>query len=145
MFSCNYKQSQLQQLKAFCLVVEYQGNLSAVAKKLNTSTATISRQISALEKDLGMTLFTSGQYNKLKPNEQAIIFVKKAKIALQNIDELYKGNFKISENIVIKQNIYNKLDIYKIIITDNIKVSRSFIVKKLKVMLIKITLGRFSK
>lgn len=105
MLDCNYKKSQIQQLKAFCLVVEYK-SLTEAAKKLNTSIANVSKQITALEIGLNKKFFTKGQSSKLTITAEGLDFYHKTKFALQVIDDVYNGKLELKVE-------KNKLDIWK--------------------------------
>ncbi len=53
----HYKNNRFQQLRGFCYTVQ-NGSMSKAAKKMKLSQGAVSLQIKALERDLGVSLFS---------------------------------------------------------------------------------------
>jgi DNA-binding transcriptional LysR family regulator len=73
-------------LKAFCAVVDT-GSLALAAGQVNLSISAISRIISQLEADLGVTLFDRGE-RRLMPTQAGREFHRRAREALPLFDDL---------------------------------------------------------
>lgn len=64
------------------------GNISAAARKLFVSHSTVSRAVSALEKELGCELVTRISNNTLGITQSGRILEQEAKIIIKTMDEL---------------------------------------------------------
>ena len=100
---------ELLQLKYFIDAAETQ-NFSETAKKFYVPPSAVSQCIKRLENELNTKLFTR-QANKIKLNENGILFAEKIKTALSLIDEAEKtiteqnGTKKINLSIYINRRI----------------------------------------
>ena len=78
---------ELEKLRIFLAVAET-GNISAAARKLFVSHSTVSRAVSALEKELGCELVTRISNNTLGITQSGRILEQEAKIIIKTMDEL---------------------------------------------------------
>ena len=92
------------QLRYFIDTAETQ-NFSQTAKKFYVPPSAISQSIKRLEKELGVNLFTR-QANKIKINENGILFAERIKNALSLIDEAKKSITDSSNTQKINLSIY---------------------------------------
>ncbi len=68
----NYRQDRLRQLRAFCFTAEA-GSISRAAERLDVTQPSVSLQVQALERDLGITLFERrGPRIRLTPDGEAL-------------------------------------------------------------------------
>ncbi len=82
----SYKQNRLKQLRAFCKTVETK-NISRAAEKLFLTQPTISLQIKALERELGIIVFERhGPQIRITPDGELLYEI--AKPLLEGIDNL---------------------------------------------------------
>ena len=81
-----YKHNRLKQMRAFCEVVR-SGNITLAAEKLFLSQPSVTLQIQAMERELGVTVFERrGPVLKLTPDGEAIYAL--AKPLVEGIDNL---------------------------------------------------------
>lgn len=78
---------ELEKLRIFLAVAET-GNISAAARKLFVSHSTVSRAVSALEKELECELVTRSTNNTLGITRSGRILEQEAKIIIKTMDEL---------------------------------------------------------
>lgn len=98
-----YKNNRFHQIKGFCLVVQ-EGNVSKAANKMGLTQGAISLQIKALERDLGVELFTRVK-NRISLSKEGEIFYESAIKYIQGVEELF-NNF--SKTITLNEvNIIN--------------------------------------
>ena len=74
----NYKKNKLDKIKAFCVTVECNDNITKAGIQLGIAKQSISDKIKSLEHDLGYNLFDRN-YNKLILNTKGKIYYKEAK------------------------------------------------------------------
>lgn len=93
-----YKKDRLSQLKGFCATVQSNCSITKAAEKLCLEQAAVSKQIQALERDLGIKLFDrETKYKRLILTEVGNKFYKEAIGIIQSMDSLYKGFAKDME------------------------------------------------
>ena len=93
-----YKKSRLTQLRGFCAVVQSNYSITEASEKIHVEPATLSRQVSALERDLGIQLFDRSEHKKIKPTQKSDLFYKEAIEYINGIDGLFKNfNEKLKE------------------------------------------------
>ena len=95
---------ELLQLRYFLDAATTQ-NFSETAKKFYVPPSAVSQSIKRLEKELGASLFTR-QINKIKLNENGILFAEKIKAALSLIDAAQKSISKTSDIKKLNLSIY---------------------------------------
>lgn len=84
-----YKKSRLNQLRAFCAIVQNDCSGVKGAEKLNIVPATISKRIITLEDDLGVQLFDRTTPHKLYLSEEGKLFYKFASEQLSGLSSLF--------------------------------------------------------
>ncbi len=82
-----YKRNKADQLRSFIATVECESTAKA-AEKLFTSVSTISKQISSLEEDLGLTLFDRPK-GILALNDNGKIYYEKAKVLIADFESFF--------------------------------------------------------
>ena len=92
-----YKKDRLNQLRGFCAVVQNDCSLIKASEKLGLEKPAISKQISALERDLGIELFDR-KGKILKLNENGIELYKEAIDIINSVDKIYNGFASKLEN-----------------------------------------------
>ncbi|MDD2840526.1 MAG: LysR family transcriptional regulator [Rickettsiales bacterium] len=94
-----YKKDKFGQLRGFCAVVQCDCSISKAAKKLCLEQPAISKQISALERDLGISLFDRNtKYKRLILTEDGKKFYEDSICIVQSVDGLYQNFAKNVEN-----------------------------------------------
>ena len=94
-------QLNLKQLEAFCAVVE-QGSFTAAAEALYLAQSTVSGHVTALEKDLGVTLFLRTGKRHIALTAEGRQVYSHARTILQNCDELTRTlEEKTSRELVV--------------------------------------------
>lgn len=73
-------------LRAFNLVMNH-GTLRMAAEKMNISNSALSRQLSLLEHDLGLTLFRRSK-QRLIPTREGLAFFREAQVMLDNLERV---------------------------------------------------------
>ena len=91
-----YKRDRLNQLRGFCAVVQNDCSLIKASEKLGLEKPAISKQISALERDLGIELFNR-KGKILKLNENGKSFYELSQPSLEQIDGIFKSFTKALE------------------------------------------------
>lgn len=92
-----YKKDRLNQLRGFCAVVQNDCSLIKASEKLGLEKPAISKQISALERDLGIELFDRSKHKTIKLTTTGYNFYKLAVNALNEIDGLFNYYYKNME------------------------------------------------
>ena len=89
-----YKENRLKTLRAFCRTVET-GNITAAAEKLFLSQPTVSLQIKALERELGISLFERhGPRLSLTPEGEAYYRLAQPLVEdFEKLDETFHAQF----------------------------------------------------
>lgn len=95
---------ELLQLRYFMEAAETE-NFSQAARKFYVPPSAISQSIKRLERELGVNLFAR-QSNKIKLNENGILFAEKIKRALSLIDEAQKGVTSAGDTKKLNLSIY---------------------------------------
>ncbi len=83
-----YKQNRLKKLRAFCKVAKH-GSVTKAADKLYASQPTVSLQIQALEREMGITLFERNGPQIMLTVEGKILY-DLAEPLVQNVDHLHE-------------------------------------------------------
>lgn len=83
-----YKQNRLKKLRAFCQVAKH-GSVTKAADKLFASQPTVSLQIQALEREMGITLFERNGPQIMLTVEGKILY-DLAEPLVQNVDHLHE-------------------------------------------------------
>ena len=87
-----YKSNIIQPLKGFCNTVQ-EGSINKASQKMGLTQSTVTRQILALERELGIQLFDrSGKC--AVPTEEGRKFYEMAIIQLQGMESLFRGFHK---------------------------------------------------
>jgi len=101
-----YKKDKLNQLRGFCSVVQCNCSISKAADKLGLEQPAISKQISALERDLGIELFDrKSKYKRLILTDEGKRFYEECIGIVQSVDGLYQNfatKVKNEKNNVLK-------------------------------------------
>lgn len=86
-----YKKDRLNQIRGFCSLVQ-EGDIVKAAFKSGVEAATISKQIKALQRDLGAHLFQEKHNLKgrLVLSEEGERFYERAILLVQNMDSIYR-------------------------------------------------------
>ncbi len=84
----HYKNNRFQQLRGFCYTVQT-GSMSSAAKKMKLSQGAVSLQIKALERDLGVILFSRGK-NKADLTKEGKMFYAYAAPHIYGTDEMFE-------------------------------------------------------
>lgn len=130
-----YKRDRLNQLRGFCAVVQNDCSLIKASEKLGLEKPAISKQISALERDLGIELFDR-KGKILKLNENGKSFYELSQPSLEQIDGVFKSFTKALEYTQKTLNIATNPVIFKKILPflhkfscgfKNIKINISFL------------------
>ena len=85
-----YKKDRLNQLRGFCTTVQNNCIAKEAAKKLGVEPAAVSKQIQALERDIGITLINRTKSTRISLTEEGKKFYESAIVCLQQIDNLFK-------------------------------------------------------
>ncbi|HSQ98217.1 MAG TPA: LysR family transcriptional regulator [Rickettsiales bacterium] len=101
-----YKKSRLNQLRGFCNVVQCGCSGVKAAARAHIEPTAISKQISALERDLGIKLFERARGHRLSLTKEGKMFYELAVKQMQGIDSLF-NNF----NTQIKEKNRNTLNL----------------------------------
>ena len=99
-----YKKDRLNQLRGFCAVVQNDCSLIKASEKLGLEKPAISKQISALERDLGIELFDRSKHKTLVLTKEERLFYDEVVLKLQGIDGLFR-NFSEKINEIDKNSI----------------------------------------
>jgi len=100
-----FKKDRLNQLRGFCMTVQCGCSSIKAAEKLFLEPGSISRQINALEGDLGIKLFERTRNHRLILNESGKAFYERALNIIQSTDNLYKEfatNLEYERNNILK-------------------------------------------
>ena len=84
-----YKTDRLNQLRGFCAVVQNDCSAPKASEKIHLEPGSITRQIKALEEQLGITLFDRTGNHRLILNENGRKFYPKALEVLNSTNSLY--------------------------------------------------------
>ncbi|MDD2839994.1 MAG: LysR family transcriptional regulator [Rickettsiales bacterium] len=90
-----YKKDRLNQLRGFCATVQNGSSIANAARATGLEAATISRQISALERDIKIPLFDRSKLKRLRLTEEGRVFYEDAVLKLQGIDSLFIDYSKV--------------------------------------------------
>gem|GEM_PF-5022449 len=93
-----YKRNRFHQLKGFCTVMK-EGSIAKASDIMHVSGSSISLQIKALERDLGVVLFQRVK-QRLQPTEEAWTVYREALQLLDGIDNIYENTSKLLKNNV---------------------------------------------
>ncbi len=111
-----YKKDRLNQLRGFCITVQNNCIAKEAAKELGVEPAAVSKQIQALERDIGITLINRTKSTRISLTNEGKKFYESAVVCLQQIDDLFKNynkNLKDAEEkkLIIGTNsfILNKI------------------------------------
>lgn len=88
-----YKKDRIGQLRGFCAMVQNDCSVTKAAEKLGLERPAVSRQLTALERDLDISIFDRSNSRKLAITEEGQVFYNVVMPALQQIDGLFQ-NFK---------------------------------------------------
>lgn len=86
-----YKKARLAQLRGFCAVAQSNYSITEAATKIHVEPCTLSKQITALERDLGATLLDRTHHKKLRPTKDGELFYKHAAQYMNGIDGLFEN------------------------------------------------------
>ncbi len=86
-----YKKARLVQLRGFCAVAQSDYSITEASKKIHVEPCTLSKQITALERDLRIKLLDRTQHKKLKPTKEGKLFYKEAIQYMNGIDGLFEN------------------------------------------------------
>lgn len=86
-----YRKARLTQVRGFCAVVQSNCSITEASEKIHFEPCTLSKQISALERDLGIELFDRTHHKKLKLTREGDLFYKEAIQYMNGIDGLFKN------------------------------------------------------
>lgn len=90
-----YKKDRLNQLRGFCMAVKH-NSVNKAARELGVEPATVSKQISALERDTGLQLFDRETVkNRIRVTNVGMEFYKKSVEVLQEVEGLF--NYYLDE------------------------------------------------
>lgn len=92
-----YKKDRLNQLRGFCYTVQCGCCAKRAAEKMNVEPGSVNKQITSLERDLGIDLFDKKIRNKSVITEDGRRFYEKAIVQLQGVDGLF-NEFLMSKN-----------------------------------------------
>lgn len=128
-----YKKNKVEQLKAFCTVVECGSSITKASKELKMTASSVSMKIQSLEYELQKTLFNR-KGKRLKLNDAGLKYYHIARQTINQFYVAYQKDYNIKNPILetCKINLHNKFIFIK-----------NFLCNLLKKMLIKITLKRF--
>ena len=85
-----YKKDRLNQLRGFCTTVMCECSQVQAAKRLNVEPATVNKQISSLERDLKLKLFSRNNPQKLTLTESGRKFYHEIIPIIQKIDSIFE-------------------------------------------------------
>lgn len=91
-----YRTNVIQPLKGFCRVIE-EGSLSSAAEKYGVTPGLITKQIKALEYQLGVALFNRDKNCRVFPNEAGLRFYERASKMISQFENLI-SDFSAEEN-----------------------------------------------
>lgn len=83
-----YKKNRLSQIRGFCAVVQNGCSIARAQEKTHIESATLSKEIRTLERDLGVELIDRSKYNRLKLTQEGELFYKDAIQYVNGIDSL---------------------------------------------------------
>jgi len=86
-----YKKNRIAQLRGLCAVFQSDYSITNAATKTHIARSALSKQISALERDLGIQLFDRSEYRTIKPTKEGILFYKEAVQHMNGIDGLFEN------------------------------------------------------
>lgn len=86
-----YKKNRIAQLRALCTIFQCNYSITEASEKLYLARSALSKQISALERDLGIQLFDRSLHKKLLPTKEGILFYNEAIKYLNGIDSLFSN------------------------------------------------------
>ena len=93
-----YKKNRIAQLRALCTIFQCNYSITEASEKLYLARSALSKQISALERDLGIELFDRSLHKKLLPTNEGKLFYNEAIKYLNGIDSLFNNfNEKIKK------------------------------------------------
>jgi len=86
-----YKKDRLNQIRGFCALVQT-GDIVKAAAKIGVQASSVSKQIKALERDLGINLFKEKKNirDRLVLSEDGMKFYEHALELVQNMDSIYR-------------------------------------------------------
>ncbi|MDD2840528.1 MAG: LysR family transcriptional regulator [Rickettsiales bacterium] len=101
-----YKKDRLSQIRGFCSLVQ-EGDIVKAAHKSGVESATISKQIKALQRDLGAHLFQEKQNLKgrLVLSEEGMRFYERAILLVHGMDSIYRefaANMEYERNNILR-------------------------------------------
>jgi LysR family transcriptional regulator, cys regulon transcriptional activator len=108
-----YKKDRIGQLRGFCAMVQNDCSVTKAAEKLGLERPAVSRQITALERDLDVSIFDRSNSRKLVLTEDGQTFYNIVMPALQQIDGMFQ-NFK--KELEIKKKSIIKIAAFNIIL-----------------------------
>ena len=85
-----YKKSRLNQLRGFCNVVQSGCSVIKASAKLNIEPASVSKQITSLERDLGTKLFDRTNPKQLSLTADGKLFYELSIKELQGLDSIFE-------------------------------------------------------
>ncbi|MDD2840174.1 MAG: LysR family transcriptional regulator [Rickettsiales bacterium] len=85
-----YKKNRIAQLRGLCAVFQSDYSVTEAAEKVHIARSALSKQISALERDLGIQLFDRSEHKKLKPTKEGSLFYRRAIQYMNGIDGLFE-------------------------------------------------------
>ena len=94
-----YKKDRLNQLRGFCAVVQNGCSLIKASEKLGLEKPAISKQISALERDLGIELFDRSKHKTLVLTKDGKLFYELSIKELQGLDSIFETFNKTKKEI----------------------------------------------
>ncbi|HSQ97633.1 MAG TPA: LysR family transcriptional regulator [Rickettsiales bacterium] len=86
-----YRKARLTQVRGFCAVVQSNCSITEASEKIHFEPCTLSKQISALERDLGIKLIDRTHLKKLNLTKEGQLFYKEAVQYMNGIDGLFKN------------------------------------------------------
>lgn len=95
-----YKRNRFHQLKGFCTVMQW-GSIAKAGDIMRVSPSSISLQIQALERDIGVKLFYRVK-QRLQPTEEAYSIYRVALEHLEGIDHIYEDTANLLKEKVSK-------------------------------------------
>lgn len=94
-----YKKSRLNQLRGFCNVVQSGCSVIKASAKLNIEPASVSKQITSLERDLGTKLFDRTNPKQLSLTADGKLFYELSIKELQGLDSIFETFNKTKKEI----------------------------------------------
>lgn len=92
-----FRKDLLNHLRGFCMVVRNGCSITKASDLTGIEPGTLSKQIAAIEEDVGMKLFDRTNRKNLKLTKEGKIFYEDAVLKLQNIESLFD---KYSANVI---------------------------------------------